>query len=960
MNRRLVTETVGTFLSVLLCVGSICANERASTPIRLHDLKVEHLTDPIQLDVAQPRLSWKIMADDRETKNIQQQSYHVLVSSSIALLEQNTGDLWDSGQVTSAQSILIPYKGKELKTRQACYWKVRVTDNQGTTSAWSEVAKWQMALLDENDWSGSDWIGYKDTKRGHELASRQHVKLKQNLQSHTSPLLRHEIAIAKPIRKAMAYVCGLGYSEFYINGNKIGDNVLDPGQTNYGKHTLYVVHDVTKDLIQGKNALGVWLGNGFYGQNIGFGKKFGYGQPSLRAKLFVEYEDGTTEEFGTNTSWQAKASPIVFDNVYWGESYDARLEIAGWSNPGSDSSNWQAAIRVPAPCPEKQLKPQLLPPIQEAERLKPVQIRQVAPKTWLLDFGKNIAGWVDITVDQNAGDVIKIVSSEVLDKKTRRVDQRTQGGSATGRDHELFYVCKGGGEESWAPRFTYTGFQYVEISGLDQAPDAASIQAVFVRSAVEKTGSFACSNELLNQQYAASLLSLEGNWHSVPEDCPHREKCGWLGDAHATADLCLYNYDILRFYAKFNRDIQDSLVTRFNDGSGSFKIGNRTSKVPPGIGGVPSFVAPGKRSARLGSIDWGVAYLILPWRMYLHSGDEEAFRPHYDHIKDFITFYRTYKTTEGVIDNGLGDWCPPRWDRRNAPEFMECHPYVSGTAFYFQALKIAAGMAEVVKDDKFREQCLKEAEEIRVAFRKVYLKSIADTDLRHYGSQTATAMALNLGMVDETDRQNVVDALVHDIVELHDGHHACGIHGQRHLYTVLANQGHDDLVYQMLTDTTFPSPGYVLSCGLSTWPERRFEWDKVRYSNSFNHPMNGGFAAFMHESLAGVRPDESQPGYRHFVLKPHLTSQIDWVKSSVETPYGKIRSDWKNESDLFSWEVDVPVNTSVTLFIPCSENKQLSDSSFRDFLREPVAVEDSGQRWLQVKVGSGTYAFSIK
>jgi alpha-L-rhamnosidase len=928
--------------------------------IGLYDLKVEHLENPIQLDVERPRLSWKIRVADATTRNIQQQTYRVLVASSEQLLAADKGDLWDSGKVSSPQSALVQYEGQQLASRQTGYWKVRITDNQGRESGWSDVAKWEMALLEPTDWSGSQWIGLNDKPREHELASRKHVKLNEDLQSHTSPLLRKEIAIGKPIRQARAYVSGVGYSEFYINGKKISDNVLDPGQTNYEKHTLYVVHDVTTALQQGKNALGVWLGNGFYGQNIGFAKKFGYGQPSVRAKLFVEYSDGTTDEFGTDTTWKATPSPIVFDNVYWGESYDARLNIPGWSKTDLDDSAWHPAISVPAPCPDKQLRPQLMPPIKEIERLKPVEIRQVDTDTWLLDFGKNIAGWVEIKVNQDAGDVIRVFPTEVLTKDdAKRADQVTYGG-APGAPHELYYVCKGGGEESWSPRFTYTGFQYAEISGLASAPDADSVQAVFVRSAIEKTGDFSCSDELLNQQLQASLLSLEGNVHSVPEDCPHREKCGWLGDAHATADLCLYNYDILTFYSKFNQDIKDGLTTRYGKGDGgNFKVGKRISKVPAGLGGLPTFVAPGKRTSGLGSLDWGVAYLILPWQMYLHSGDAEVFKPHFAHIKDFIEYFKAYKTKDGVINNGLGDWCPPRWDRRKAPEYMECHPHVSGTAFYYSALKIAGQMAQVLGDEPYSRQCLKEANEIKSAFEKVYLKPIENTDLKYFGSQTATAMALRLGMIDPEDVAGRVDALVYDINQLHDGHHSCGIHGLRHLYTVLADGGRDDLVYKMLTDTTFPSPGYILSCGLSTWPERCFEWKKVRYSNSFNHPMNGGFAAFMHESVGGIRPDPEAPGYKHFRLKPHLTQQLDWAKASIESPYGLIRSEWKNEVETFQWEVEIPPNTSATVYVPnLNQGKLTLDGKL--FSAKAAVVKIGQQMWLKCELGSGVHRLSFQ
>ena len=941
MNRYLVL-----FL-LLLCGSGSHAFAVQNDAIRLRGLTVEHLQNPIQLDIPEPRLSWKIETTDKRVKNVLQQSYRILVASSADMLSNHQGDLWDSGLVQSAQSVLVQYKGRRLHSRQACYWKVQITDNHGHKSNWSEPARWEMALLKPADWSGSAWIGYQEKTRNHKLASRKHIKLKEDLQSHTSPLLRQEVDVNKPVRKATAYVSGIGYSEFYINGNKIGDHVLDPGQTNYEKHTLYVVHDVTDAIRLGTNCLGLWLGNGFYGQNIGFAKKFGYGRPSARAKVFVEYTDGTSESFGTNKNWKATASPIVFDNVYWGETYDARLEIPNWSKPGLDDSNWQAAINVPTPCADDKLRPQLLPPIKAVERIRPVEIRQVEPGTWLLDYGKNISGWVEFTVKQDAGDVIKVFPAEVLTKDTKRADQVTMGG-APGGPHELYYVCKGNGEESWAPRFTYGGFQYVEVSGLANAPDANNMEAVFVRSAVEKTGSFSCSNDLLNKQYQASLLSLEGNWHSFPEDCPHREKCGWLGDAHATADLSLYNYDMARFYSKYMRDIQDSL-----------RIDQKAKRKNRNIRAVPTMVAPGKRSNRVATVDWGVAYLILPWQMYLHTGDAEAFKPHFEHVKDFITYYGTFKNKQGVIDNGLGDWCPPRWDRKNAPEFMECHPFVSGTAFYCQALQIAGQMAEVLGDTDYSRQCFDQVDEIRTAFNKVYLKTIEGSKLKHFGSQTATVMALKLGMVPEAEIDDRVSALLFDINEAHDGHHACGIHGLRHLYTLLADHGHDELAFKMLTDTTFPSPGYVLSCGLSTWPERRFEWKKVRYSNSFNHPMNGGFTAFMHESLGGIRPDPTKPGYQHVRLKPQLTQQLEWVKASIESPYGPIRSEWNTDAESFTWEVEVPANATATLLIPCSGGQTIMENG-RSIDAKTELISEPRQHWRQLKVGSGIYRFIVK
>ncbi|MBK1826585.1 family 78 glycoside hydrolase catalytic domain [Haloferula rosea] len=914
--------------------------------VGIDELKTEYLVNPIQLDTATPRLSWKLRPVDPNARDISQTAYQVLVASSAERLAEDKGDLWDSGRVKSSQSILVPYGGSPLESRQRAFWKVRVWDQDKQPGDWSAPASWEMALLEASDWEGSQWIGHADDTRKSEHSAREQIQEKKKFDAFPSPLLRKEVALDKEVRSARAYVSGVGYFELYINGSKVGENLLDPGQTNYNKHTLYVTHDITKHLTSGTNALGIWLGNGFYGQNLAFNPAFKYGKPSVRAKFVIDYQDGSRVEFATTTDWKTAQSPIIFDNIYWGETYDARIEIPDWSKPGFDDSKWQAAIKQPAPCPDDKLRSQLIPPIQVMDRLDPVKVFPSGEGKYIVDFGKNIAGSVEITVDQQAGDLIKIVPAEVLNKDGKSLNMRTMGG-APGSDHELWYICKGGGPESWSPRFTYTGFQFVEISGLKEPPTKDSIQALMIRSAIRRTGDFSCSDEMLNKQYQASLLTLEDNWHSIPEDCPHREKCGWLGDAHAAADISFYSYDMSRFFTKFMWDIEDSLTKDA-----------RVRKFLKNRPGVPPMVSPGKRANRVGNIDWAVAYVIVPWRMYLHTGDLDVFREHYPHIKDFITYYGSFKNKDGIIADGLGDWCPPRWDRKAAPEFMECHPHVSGTAFYYEALQITGKMAREMGDTKYADWCFKEAENINRAFHKTWLKPVKGSKHQHYGSQTATVMALRFGMTPEDQVADRMAALLHDIEELHDGHHSCGIHGLRHFYTVLAENDQEALAYRMLTDTTFPGPAYIMNQGLSTWPERQFEWDKEVYRNSFNHPMQGGFTAFMHESVGGIEPAFEQPGYKRFTLKPHLTSELQWAKTSMESPYGTIRSDWKNSDDQFEWSVEVPPNSKATLYFPYREGRQLMEGD--EVIEMGTRSSKEGrQTWLKHEVGSGLYHFTI-
>ncbi|WP_309008743.1 family 78 glycoside hydrolase catalytic domain [Pelagicoccus sp. SDUM812005] len=936
--------------------GCVLCSAIVAAPLRVVGLKSESLVDPIQLDSASPRLAWKLRAESSSDRGRSQSAYRILVASSLERLQANEGDLWDSGRVESSRSTLIAYEGQALASRQACYWKVMVWDESGRASDWSPVASWTMALLEVEDWKGSDWIGLGKDTRTSKLAEREFMfrKNPEMRRSHASPLLRKEVELPKPVKRALAYVSGVGYSEFYVNGQKMGDAVLDPGQTNYEKHTLYVTHDITESLRKGINALGIWLGSGFFGQNVAWEEDFDYGQPRARAKVFVEYEDGTVEEFGTDSSWKATTSPVVFDNVYWGETYDARLEIPDWASVGCDESLWQSAVWLEAPCPTEKLRSQLIPPIRVQRLIEPVEVKDIGGGKYVVDFGENLAGWVEIEVEQEAGDVITIVAGERMEPDGVTVNTGTSGG-APGRIQEMIYVARGDGPERWSPRFAYHGFQYIEISGLRSAPQPGQLKAALVHSDIQKTGRFESSEELLNLQYEITCRTLEANWHSIPEDCPAREKCGWLGDAHATSDISFYGYDIERFLAKFLRDIEDSL-----------RPDARYEQVVGWGDGVPTFVAPGKRTPNWPlAIDWAVAYVILNWDLYLHTGDADVFRRHYQNIKHFVSYFESMRGPGEILPSGLGDWCPPLWDRKSAPEYMYCHPHVSGTAFYYRALQISEKMAGLFGEREYEAYCGKLAEDVKDAFNEAYLVEDAASGSLFYGSQTATVMALKFGMVPEDKIEAVVRGLVRDIEDLHAGHHAVGIHGLRHIYTVLADFGHETLAGKMLLDRTFPGPGYLADYGFTTWPERQFNWDKEpRYRNSMNHPMQGGFAAFFYEGIGGIRPVFDGAGYQTIEFRPRLMAELDWARVSKESPYGTIRSEWRRTEEGLQWVLEIPVNSEAVAYLPTGSLEAVSESGSDlenvSGIRNAEVSTDAMRPSVKLRLGSGQYSFLIE
>lgn len=876
---------------------------RQQSDVTIYHLSCEYDASPLGVVAETPRFSWMLQSDELGQK---QTAYRILVADDPALLERGTGNMWDSRKVRAEQSVLVPYQGKPFASSTTYWWKAMAWDQHGRPTHWSEPAMFETGLIMATDWGEAKWIGIKEDTRESEHRFRK-VKTERmdkpaTMSSYPSPLFRKEYKVKPGLQTARAYVSGLGYHELTINGNKVGDHLLDPAQTTYDVYAKYVVHDIGNYLLEGNNAFGVMLGSGFYGQNIAFPPaNLNFGPPRLLAMFLFTYEDGTVEQLKTGNDWKVTCGPIVFDNVFAGESYDARYEIPGWNLPGFDDTSWQKAEIVEKPSAD--LRPQTIPPIREKEVLKPVDIFRDGDK-WVVDFGQNISGWVRIRVNENPGTVIQIRMAESLYRHGKSINTYSTGHFATGVEQIDVYVCKGGQEEMWEPRFTYHGFQFAEISGLSEKPDAHSIEAVWVYSDLEQTGSFASSDPRLNQIHQISMNTIKGNIHGLPEDCPHREKCGWLGDAHAMGEAILFNFDAARFFDKYIEDIIGTL------GRGG---GHRNQPAPM----VPTMVAPGKRLAGVATMDWGVALVLLPWYMYNYYGDIKPFENNYHHIKTFVDYMMGFINDNGTLDNGLGDWCPPRWDRINNPDAMECHPFISSTAFLYETCLILHKMATVLNDTEYAEWAKLQAEKLKQAFNEQFLDAIEGTPFYWYGSQTATVMAFRFGMVPEERHKEVVGGLIYDIEVVNAGHHTCGIFGLRHIYTVLNELGLSYLAIDILTTPDFPSQTYIMNAGLTTWPERQWEWSSgIEWDRSLNHPMQSGFAAWFHESLGGIQPDPKKPGFKNILLKPHPAETIEWAKAEMRSMYGSVVSAWSQQENMFQWEINIPTNSQATVFVP--------------------------------------------
>ncbi|WP_372772709.1 family 78 glycoside hydrolase catalytic domain [Mangrovibacterium sp.] len=797
---------------------------------------------------------------------------------------------------------------------------------------------------DSTDWRQAVWIGYTTDNRPREWAGRDMVfnqppsdintwnptqeELKTTFKkSYPSPLLRKRFRVSKSIESAEVRICGLGLHELYLNGNKVGDRVLDPAQTSYDKRAFYVVHDVSEKLQHGDNAIGIMLGNGFFGQNVAFRSKLEYGTPRALLSLKIAYSDGSIEIIVSDNTWKAQNGPVLFDNIYHGETYDARREVQNWSMPDFDDSVWDSAETLDAPT--SNLLEQEMEPMRKIREVEPIAVLP-AERGWIIDMGQNMTGWLQLKVKEPKGTAIKMQFAELLMPDGKNIDPASTGIHVTGDVQTDIYICKGEGLEEWEPRFTYHGFRYVQITGLSTKPNLDDFTGWLVRTDVDRIGTFECSDELINKFYDVSMWTIEDNLQGLLSDCPHRERCAWLGDAYAVAEAVTFNFDLTRFWRKVSADMQTVLgesPAHFKD---DFPYDPRT----------PSNIAVGKRLCLQARPDWGAATVMVPWYSYVYNGDKEIVRNAWSMMVGWMAYVDEKVQKEGIIDGGYGDWCPPGGNAE-----MDTPPALTSTALYYQSLLAMHKMGLVLGETDAALDYAKKAEFVKEAFNSKYF----DAANNSFGSQTGNAFALFSQLVPKANEQAVADKLATIIMTDHKGHYNTGIFGHRPLYTMLNDFGHADVTHHLWTITDYPSLGFMTEKhDLTTWPETPNNWPEGKryYRNSFNHPMNSGFAASFHESLGGIRPDADHPGFKHFFLKPCFLPDLEWVKVSYRSPHGLIKSSWKREEGVIIWSVTVPENTSADVQLGDYTNEQIKLN------RQPV--EDN-----RITLNAGQYQISI-
>ena len=892
--------------------------------ISVSNLQCEMLSNPLGIDVLQPRLSWQIMSNQTE---LEQTAYHILVASTPEKLEANQADLWDSGKISSNASVNVIYKGKKLDNKDEAYWKVKIWTNKGETN-WSKTAHWSMGILTYADWKSTRWIGYNQLFPGDTVG--QFSKL-------SARYIRKQINLKKNIKNAKVYIMGMGLYEFYINGEKIGNQVLAPVPTDYTKNVKYNVFDVTSQLKQGDNVLGTILGNGrFFAMRQEYKpyKIQSFGFPKMALQLDVEYIDGTSETIKTDESWKfTPYGPIRSNNEYDGETYDARNELPNWNKVGFDDSNWLNLMWVQEP--GGFFEAQMTPNMKVMDSVKPISITATKRGTYILDMGQNMVGWLQLKVKGTRGDKITMKFAESLQEDGSLYIANLRDARVTDE-----YILKGEGEEIWEPKFVYHGFRFVEISGFKYKPSLDNFIGNVVYDAMETTGSFECSNTTMNQIFKNAYWGIRGNYKGMPIDCPQRnERQPWLGDRTTGAYGESFLFDNQTLYAKWLDDIKFSQTLD---------------------GGIPD-VAPAFWRYYGDGVTWQGAYIKVADMLYNQFADESVIKNHYPYMKKWMDYMEAnYLKHDLMTKDKYGDWCVP-------PESLEIirsqdpsrltDGEVLSSAFYYHLLQIMKKFANIIDANKADIAHYDElSERIKAAFNKKYLNEATFS----YANNTVTANVLPLafGMVPKGLEAKVFQNMVHEIEVTKQGHISTGVVGTQFLMRTLTEYGRGDLAYKLASNKTYPSWGYMVENGATTIWELWNGNTADPEMNSQNHVMLlGDLLVWYYEHMAGIKSNPELPGFKQIIMKPDFKAGLSYVNASYTSAYGLIKSHWKKSKSNLVWEIIVPANSSALVYLPTNNaskvtlnNKKLNGSS-NQFSEE--------NDYLKITLKSGTYTLKV-
>jgi len=880
------------FFSVSSFIG--CQKEPR---IRITNLRCEYLTDPKGIDETKPKLSWQLVSDQRGQK---QTAYRILVASSKKMLANDEGDLWNTGKINSDQSRLIEYYGKPLQSRKECFWKVMVWDKDGKQSAWSEPAYWSMGLLEKEDWT-AQWIGSPD--------------------SVTAPYYRQTFNIDDVPERATVYLSSLGYFELFINGKKVGNEVLAPAVSNYNERTYFQTYDVAGYLKEGKNSIGIWMGTGWYTPELPGVK---HNSPVVKAQLEIPDKNG--KRIVTDTSWETKASARSrIGEWLWGkfggELVDARLIDRHWWDSESSTNDWKPAINVEvadAPCTAQKCRNNV-----KLAEIFPVSLEQMNDTTVLVDFGTNLTGMVKMKFHNlESGQKVNIHYADFDGRNEEdawRLGMEYKGFSSYNQRDE--FISAGGKEEQFNNVFNYHGYRYALIEGLTYMPKKEDLMAIPVETEVSETGSFSCSNDLYNRihkmvRWTYRALNLGGQ----TVDCPHRERVGY-GDGQTIMDVGCFNFDASTLYTKWSQNWWDE---QKEDGFVPF-----VAPTPHGTGGGPA---------------WGAMSIVVPWKTYLFYNDTSLLKTGYPYMKKYIEYLGSH-SKDGVLQDifpgekwpNLGDWVPPRrgmdkgqWVDDNSRRFFN-------NCYRTHLLQIMMKVGTILGKN---EDVAAFRLDLKIAQKALHENWFNEEDTTYAnGEQPYLIFPLQTGVVPEELRDAIFDKYVHTIMVTDNGHLNTGMIGTQIMFDYLIDNNRHDLIDIIVNRTTYPGWGYMVEKGATTCWE---QWNGYYSQIHSCFPYIGGW---FYRGLAGIQWDPENPGFKNIILRPSLVKSVDWVKCNYESHYGNIISNWKKESEHFNWEVTIPVNTTATVYIP---GKEISEGR--------ASIENTkGVTLLKTEDGIGVY-----
>ncbi|AHM62676.1 alpha-L-rhamnosidase [Flammeovirgaceae bacterium 311] len=904
------------------------------------NLRVDYNTTPMGIDNPEPGFSWE---PEDVNRSAVQSAYRLIVSSTQEKLDKNEGDLWDSGKRKSNQTIQVIYRGKPLQSNTRYFWKVQSWNGKDEGSEFSPPAWFHTGLFNTSDWKGI-WItdGMEFPKKDEGFYDKI-----------PSPLFRKSFSVSKEVKRASLFISGLGYYEAFLNGKKVGDHRLDPGWTQYAKTVYYAAYDVTPQIQKGENAIGAMLGNGWY--NPLPMKMFGrwnlrefltIGKPKLLAQLEIEYTDGSRETVVTDKDWKASGGPVVKNNVYLGEWYDARLEKEGWQKAGYRDAKWQKVQPVEAPAGT--LTWQYIPAIKQTKTIIPKAISSPAPNTYVVDMGQNFAGVIKMKMTAPAGTEIRFRYAELLykdgnlDFRTTAAAQIKKGGIQGGPGapetawQEDHYYSKGQGVEIFEPRFTFHGFRYVEITGLPYKPSLNDIEGIRLNSDLPDNASFQSSNQLFNKVQEMAEWTMLSNVYSVESDCPAREKFGYGGDMVTAGETYMYNYDMANFYAKAVRDFTNDALP-----SGAM------TECAPNIGINARGVVPGT-----GPVGWTLAHPFLVEKLYKYYGNLELVKEQYQPMKDLVNFYREHVPNH-IITVGIGDHVSI--DERPTP--------VTSTAFYYHHARILSDMARLLGKKKDAQTYNALAEDIKQAFIKEFVDEKSGKVYTH--TQAAQVFALYYDLVPENTKNQALQVLKDEIFMKHKGHLSTGIFSTKMMLNYLSDQNLDEVSYSMMNQKEYPGFGYMVNNGATTlWENWAF-----KTGDSKNHPMFGSISEWFHKSLLGIQQSDSSVAFSDIVIKPSVVGGLSWAKGHYQSVRGRISSNWWKFGDDLHLSIEIPANTRATVYVPAISigRHDIYEGQSRLISEDEESEKQDDIRFIRKEpgyfvfsVGSGQYDFVVR